>query len=275
MSSFPTITPARPLVLVGAGKMGAALLAGWLRRGLDPKAVIVVDPAPPEDSRAILREAGIVSQATVPAAASSVLVVAVKPQVVREALHEQKGVVGPGTIVLSIVAGTKIATLARGLATERVVRSMPNTPAQVGRGVTVAVAGAAVTAADRALVGELLNAVGSVGWIDDETLMDAVTAVSGSGPAYVFLLAETLAQAAVAAGLPPKLATQLARDTVAGAGELLQQSDLPAETLRQNVTSPNGTTAAALAVLMAEPGLRSLMTKAVEAARKRSQELAG
>jgi pyrroline-5-carboxylate reductase len=268
------MTPTRPLVLVGAGKMGAALLAGWLRHGLDPKAVVVVDPAPPDDSRAVLSAAGLVSQASVPATTASVLVVAVKPQIVRDVLPEQKGVVAPETVVLSIVAGTTIATLARGLGTERVVRSMPNTPAQVGRGVTVAVGGAAVTPTDRALIDKLLGAVGSVGWIDDETMMDAVTAVSGSGPAYVFLLAESLAQAAVAAGLPAALAARLARDTVTGASELLRQSELPVETLRQNVTSPNGTTAAALAVLMGESGFRSLLTKAVEAARKRSQELA-
>ncbi len=274
MTSFPTITRTRPLVLAGAGKMGAALLAGWLKRGLDPKSVVVVDPAPPDDSRALLATVGVVSHATVPSVTASVLLMAVKPQIVRDVLHEQKGVVAPGTVVLSIVAGTKIATLARGLGTERVVRSMPNMPAQVGRGVTVAVGGAGVTPADRVLVDALLGAVGRVSWIGDETLMDAVTAVSGSGPAYVFLLAESLAQAGIAAGLPADLAMDIARDTVSGAGELLRQSELPAETLRKNVTSPNGTTAAALAVLMGDGGFKSLLTKAVEAARKRSQELA-
>jgi pyrroline-5-carboxylate reductase len=255
--------------------MGAALLTGWLQRGLDPKTAVVVDPSPPDDSKAALAKVGLAALPIAPITTASVMVIAVKPQIVRQVLHEQRGAVGPETVVLSIVAGTKIATLARGLGTERIVRSMPNTPAQVRRGVTVAVAGNGVRAEDKELVAGLLTAVGSVGWVEDETLMDAVTAVSGSGPAYVFLLVETLAEAAEEAGLPADLAMRLARDTITGAGELLRQSDLPAGTLRQNVTSPNGTTAAALSVLMGEGGLKPLMVKAVEAARKRSQELAG
>ena len=155
-----------------------------------------------------------------------------------------------------------------------VVRAMPNTPAAIGRGITVAVAAKPVNAEQRAIADALLRATGAVEWIDDEALMDAVTAVSGSGPAYVFLLAEELARAGVAAGLPADLAAKLARDTVAGSGELLHRSDLDAATLRQNVTSPGGTTAAALDVLMGEDGMEELMTRAVAAATKRSKELA-
>jgi pyrroline-5-carboxylate reductase len=155
------------------------------------------------------------------------------------------------------------------------VRAMPNTPAAVRRGVSVACANAATSARQKALCAELLAAVGSVLWVDDEALLDPVTAVSGSGPAYVFLLAECLARAGEDAGLPADLARRLARETVAGAGELLARSELSAETLRRKVTSPGGTTAAALSVLMAEEdGLRSLLGRAVAAATRRSRELA-
>ena len=178
-------------------------------------------------------------------------------------------------LVLSIAAGIRVGDIERwcgpGVA---VVRAMPNTPAAIGRGITVAVAARKVTAAQRAIADALLRATGSVEWVDDESLMDAVTAVSGSGPAYVFLLAEELARAGVEAGLPEALATKLARETVAGSGELLHRSDLPSATLRQNVTSPGGTTAAALSVLMAGDGMQPLMIKAIAAATKRSKELA-
>ncbi len=156
----------------------------------------------------------------------------------------------------------------------RVVRAMPNTPAAIGRGITVAVAAKDVTAEQRAVSDALLRAMGSVEWVDDETLMDAVTAVSGSGPAYVFLLAEELARAGVEAGLPFELATKLARETVSGSGELLRRSDLPSATLRKNVSSPGGTTVAALEVLMGPDGMQPLLTRAVAAATKRSKELA-
>ena len=163
------------------------------------------------------------------------------------------------------------ATLARPCA---IVRAMPNMPAAIGRGITVAVTHDASTA-QRELADRLLAATGAVEWTEDETLMDAVTAVSGSGPAYVFLLAETLARAGVAAGLPPPLAAKLARDTVAGSGELLHHSSLAPQALRENVTSPGGTTAAALAVLMGQNGIEPLLTAAVAAATARSRELAG
>jgi pyrroline-5-carboxylate reductase len=271
-----SFTAQRPLVLVGAGKMGGALLAGWLAKGLKPGAVRVIDPGPPEDSAALLAGAGIEAQAVAPTGAvARVLVVAVKPQLIGDVLPGLKLVVGDKTVVLSIAAGTTLAQLEAGLGPAAIVRTMPNTPAQVGRGVTAAVANAAVDEVGRKLVTKLLDAVGETVWLDDETLIDAVTAVSGSGPAYLFHLTECLAEAGVEAGLPPDIAERLARATVAGSGELLARSDLPPAKLRQNVTSPNGTTAAALAVLMGENGLASLMKRAVAAARKRSEELSG
>ena len=191
----------------------------------------------------------------------------------REAGPGLKPLVGSSTLVVSIMAGTTIAAI-REVCGGSVVRAMPNTPAAIGRGVTVAVAANNVSASQRAVADALLRATGSVEWVDDESLMDAVAAVSGSGLAYVFLLAEELERAGVEAGLPEALATKLARETVAGSGELLFRSDLPSATLRQNVTSPGGTTAAALEVLMGEGGMQSLLTRAVAAATRRSKELA-
>ena len=199
--------------------------------------------------------------------------VAVKPQSFREAGAALKPFVGASTLAVSIMAGTTIATIGQ-VCGGVVVRAMPNTPAAIGRGITVAVAARNVSAAQRATADALLRATGSVEWIDDESLMDAVTAVSGSGPAYIFLLAEELARAGVEAGLPEELATRLARETVAGSGELLHRSELASATLRQNVTSPGGTTAAALDVLMAKDGLQPLMIRAIAAATKRSKDLA-
>jgi pyrroline-5-carboxylate reductase len=183
--------------------------------------------------------------------------------------------VGAATVVVSIMAGRTLQFLEAALPGAAVIRAMPNTPAAIGRGITVAVGNARIKAPARKLANSLLAATGTVEWVDDEALMDAVTAVSGSGPAYVFLLAEAMAQAGAAAGLPAALAEKLARETVAGSGELLHRSPLPAATLRQNVTSPGGTTAAALQVLMGSDGVAALMTKAVAAATKRGRELAG
>ncbi|MBB5752031.1 pyrroline-5-carboxylate reductase [Prosthecomicrobium pneumaticum] len=271
---FAELSAATPLVLIGAGKMGGALLAGWLDRGIDPAALRIVDPAPPDETRARAAAAGVAIEAVPPQGLTArVLLIAVKPQMMGAALPAVAALVGPGTVTLSIAAGTTVATLEAALG-GAVVRSMPNTPAQVGRGVTVAVGNGAVRAADRAIVTALLEAVGAVEWVEDEALIDAVTAVSGSGPAYVFLLAEALAAAGEKAGLPAPLAAKLARLTVEGAGELLHRSPLPPDTLRRNVTSPNGTTAAALAVLMAEDGMQALLDAAVAAAKRRSEELA-
>jgi pyrroline-5-carboxylate reductase len=177
--------------------------------------------------------------------------------------------------VISIAAGKTLSYFADRLGSEvAVIRTMPNTPAAIGRGITVCCAGAAVSAAQRATADALLCSVGQVAWTADETLMHAVTAVSGSGPAYVFLLIEALQAAAVAAGLPADLAARLARDTVTGSGELARQSSDDPAKLRADVTSPGGTTAAALAVLMAEDGLPDLMKRAVAAATARSEEMA-
>jgi pyrroline-5-carboxylate reductase len=199
----------------------------------------------------------------------------VKPQSAAEAIPPLKPMIGASTVVVSIMAGRTLQFIAGALdAPCALVRAMPNTPAAIGRGITVAVP-RDINWAQRKLADRLLRATGTVEWTDDEALMDAVTAVSGSGPAYVFLLAEALAEAGVASGLPPSLAAKLARETVAGSGELLHRSELDAAVLRQNVTSPGGTTAAALEVLMGKDGLTQLMRKAVAAATKRSRELAG
>ena len=203
------------------------------------------------------------------------VVVAVKPQVAPEVMPVLAPLIGADTAVVSIMAGRTLRFLEAALPHAALIRAMPNTPAAIGRGITVAVANARVSREQRALVDTLLSAVGAVEWAPDEALMDAVTALSGSGPAYVFLLAEAMARAGVAAGLPPALADKLARATVAGSGELLHRSPLDAATLRQNVTSPGGTTAAALDVLMAKDGLDPLMIRAIAAATKRSRDLAG
>jgi pyrroline-5-carboxylate reductase len=269
-----------PLLLVGAGKMGGAMLTGWLARSLDPSNVLVIDPLPPAEVQAVLDQHKIRRENTAPvsmATPPAVVLMAVKPQMMDAVLPLIAALTGPETLLISIAAGRTIASFERHLPQgTAVIRTMPNTPAAIGRGITVCTPNASAGQAQRRLCEDLLSAVGEVGWVEDEALIDAVTAVSGSGPAYVFLLAECLAEAGVKAGLAPDLAQRLARATVAGSGELLHQSPLAASELRRNVTSPGGTTAAALAVLMAEhDGLQPLLTKAVEAARKRGQELAG
>jgi len=263
-----------PIVLAGAGKMGGAMLTGWLARGLDPKEVAVIEPHPSAEISALAAKGVRLNPSAKVAGSAATLVVALKPQMFREAGPALKPFAGPATLVVSIMAGTTIASIAEVCGGGGVVRAMPNTPAAIGRGITVAVAAKSVNAAQRAVADALLRATGSVEWVDDESLMDAVTAVSGSGPAYVFLLAEELARAGVEAGLPQELAAKLARETVAGSGELLHRSELPSATLRQNVTSPGGTTAAALQVLMGPDGMQSLLTRAVAAATRRSRELA-
>ncbi|GGF08207.1 pyrroline-5-carboxylate reductase [Aliidongia dinghuensis] len=264
------------VLLVGCGKMGGALLAGWLKGGAVDRAV-AVDPGPgPDvfagDARVTVCRSGL----DLPAGfAPDVVVIAVKPQMMADAAPVYRDIVQRGAVVLSIAAGKTIAHFEDlyGAATP-VVRAMPNTPAAIGRGISVAVPNARVTPAQRALCDRLLQAGGAVEWVDDEALIDVVTATSGGGPAYVFLLIESLAAAGVAAGLPADLAMKLARTTVSGAGELARQSSETAEQLRKNVTSPNGTTQAALGVLMAEGGVPDLMVRAIAAATRRSRELA-
>ncbi len=261
------------LVLAGAGKMGGAMLSGWLDGGLDARRVTIIEPFPSDDTRDFVARGVRLNPETKDIGTADVLVLAVKPQMFRDAGPQLKPLVGSSTLVVSIMAGTTIAALSE-VCGGKVIRAMPNTPAAIGRGITVAVPADGVAPDQRAIADALLRATGGVEWVDDEALMDAVTAVSGSGPAYVFLLAEELARAGVAAGLPEALATTLARATVSGSGELLRLSDLDSATLRKNVTSPGGTTAAALEVLMGANGFQPLLTKAIAAATKRSKELA-
>jgi pyrroline-5-carboxylate reductase len=273
-------TPGSPshainIVLVGAGKMGGALLEGWIGLGIDPAGVTVIEPQP-SPQIAALAARGLHLNPGASATPADAVVIAVKPQTAPEALAGIRGLVAPGAVVISIMAGRTLGFLADALpAGAAIVRAMPNTPAAIGRGITVAVPNARVTPAQRDLAHRLLAATGAVEWIGDEGLMDAVTAVSGSGPAYVFLLAESLARAGEKAGLPAALAANLARATVSGAGELLNRSALDVATLRHNVTSPGGTTAAALDVLMAPDGLDPVMERAVAAATRRGRDLAG
>lgn len=262
------------ILLVGCGKMGSALMAGWIARGTAAENILVIDPAGPVVPDGVAVGAAIedIPDGFVPA----VVVLAVKPQVMDEVAAPYRTHVRPDTVFLSIAAGRTVTSFENLLGSAAaIVRAMPNTPAAVGRGVTVLFANPNVSADQREMCESLLSAVGQVAWIDDEALMDAVTGVSGSGPAYVFHLVEAMAEAGVAAGLPPELAMQLARETVAGSGELLAQSPEDAATLRENVTSPGGTTAAALAVLMGDDGLARLMTEAIGRASERSRELAG
>ncbi|MBB6484319.1 pyrroline-5-carboxylate reductase [Rhizobium lusitanum] len=265
-----------PIILIGAGNMGGALLTGWLKNGVPGSSVVVVDPNPSEAMRQTIADAGASHLTGVPVGITAgVLFVAVKPQVMDAVLPPFKAILDAETVVVSIAAGKTIASLEKNLGPAATVRAMPNTPAMVGRGVTGAFANARVSERQRQLVQNLLKVSGPVEWVPEEADIDSVTAVSGSGPAYVFYLVECMAEAGRKLGLQADLAMRLARETVAGAGELLHQSPDDASRLRQNVTSPGGTTAAALGVLMAEDGMQPLFDAALEAARKRAQELAG
>ena len=264
----------RSLVLAGAGRMGGALLRGWLDGGLPPAAVVVVDPHLSDEMRAFCAERGIALAP--PPAAPEALVLAVKPQTFAQDVGAFAGLAGPDTLVVSILAGKTLANLRAGLPDAgAIVRAMPNLPASVGRGATGLAAEPGLSPERHALSQRLIEASGLAEWLD-ESLIDAVTAVSGSGPAYVFLVAECLAEAGVAAGLPADVAQRLARATVEGAGELMaRQPELSPRQLREAVTSPGGTTQAALEVLRAEDGLAPLLAKAVDAAKRRAGELAG
>lgn len=264
-----------PLVLVGAGNMGGALLRGWVAAGTDPGSILVVDPLISEAMSAYLNEQGIASADKAPEGVTAgLLVLAVKPQIMDAVIAGLGSLVGPETVTLSVAAGKTLAFFEERIG-GAIVRTIPNTPAMVGRGITGAVCNASVSAEAKAAVEALLSVCGPVEWVDDEALIDVITAVSGSGPAYVFYLVECMAEAGRKAGLRADLAMRLARATVSGAGELLHQSRDGAATLRQNVTSPNGTTAAALAVLMADDALQPVFDKAIAAAAGRSRELSG
>jgi pyrroline-5-carboxylate reductase len=263
------------LLLVGAGRMGSALLQGWLKLGLDPAAVHVLDPAPSAELRAFCAAAGV--KLGVPATPPEVLVLAIKPQTLASAAPALVPLAAPTTLVVSILAGKTLKTLADHLPSAGAfVRAMPNLPAAIGAGITGTVADPAVTPAQKRKADALLAAGGQVEWLGDEDLIDAVTAVSGSGPAYVFYLAECLAEAGVAEGLPPAVAGRLARATIEGAGALLAAlPEATAAKLRADVTSPGGTTEAALAELKGGEALTKLIARAVAAARKRAQQLSG
>lgn len=262
------------LVLVGAGKMGSAMLDGWLARGLKPRKLVVIEPRPGKAVKALVRR-GLKLDPEGKLGNVAAIIIAVKPQTAAQAVPPLAAYAGKSTLVLSIMAGRTIGFLEKLLPNAAIVRAMPNTPGAIGRGISVAVANAKASPRQRKLASDLLAAIGKVEWITDEALMDVVTALSGSGPAYVFLLAEAMAKAGIAAGLPTELAQRLARETVAGSGELLHRSPLDAATLRQNVTSPGGTTAAALEVLMGPGGFDEILIKAVAAATRRGRDLAG
>ena len=267
----------RTLVLMGAGKMGGAMLEGWLSGGIDTSGLTVLDPHASDDLKIFAAHHRFrLNPPLAEIAQPEALVLGVKPQTLDAAAEALAALAGPGTLVVSILAGKTIANLSlRAPGAKAFVRAMPNLPASVRRGVTGVAASDGVTTAQRDMTTALLAGIGSVEWVPGEEYIDAVTAVSGSGPAYVFHLVECLADAGIAAGLPAEIAQRLARATIEGAGELLHQSALDPATLRQNVTSPGGTTAAALEVLMAENGLKPLMRRAVAAARQRAADLSG
>ncbi len=263
------------LVLVGAGKMGGAMLEGWLAVGMPPAGVTVLDAQPSAELARLCAERAV-SLNPAEVAPPAVLVLATKPQTLDAVAPLVERSISADTVLVSILAGKTVDDLTRRIPTaRRVVRAMPNLPASIGAGATGAYANEAVGEEGRAQAHALLSANGLVEWLPSEALIDAVTALSGSGPAYVFHLVECLAAAGAAAGLPPDLAARLARQTVTGAGRLLEASDLEPEALRRNVTSPGGTTAAALDILMGEGGLAPLMERAVAAAKRRAEELSG
>jgi pyrroline-5-carboxylate reductase len=264
------------LLLVGAGKMGGALLEGWLYEGLDPAKITIIDPAPPQETRALIASNRLrLNPDPGEITSCEAIIIAVKPQSADEALPAIRPCREPQTLILSVVAGKRIAYFETmfGMDTA-VIRCMPNTPAAVRRGITAMAPNGKVNAEQRRLAEALLAAVGEVVSVEEKQI-DAVTALSGSGPADVFYLTECLTEAGKKLGLAEAVATRLARATVAGAGELMWRSGLSASTLRQNVTSPKGTTQAALDVLMRENGMKALFEEALAAAERRSRELAG
>ncbi|WP_417832065.1 pyrroline-5-carboxylate reductase [Terasakiella sp.] len=266
------------IVLVGCGKMGGAMLEGWLDQGIAADDIRIVEHSA-ENAQALRERHGVVVYDDIAKIeedfSADIVLLAVKPQGMDAAAQACKRF-GASTTFLSIAAGKTLSYFENILGQDAaIVRVMPNTPAAVRRGISVACANPHVSDAAKTECSTLLEAIGEVAWVDDEALMDPVTAVSGSGPAYVFYMTECLTQAGIQAGLSQDLATQLARATVAGAGELMRQSGIDAAQLRKNVTSPGGTTQAALEVLMGEEGIAQPMARAVDAATQRSKELAG
>ena len=263
------------ILLVGGGRMGGALLKGWLRGGAGP--VSVVEPKPSAELRKLARDKKVTLVASVGDVGVRkfrACVVALKPQILKDEAPLLRGFADGGATMISIAAGTGTKSLAKAWgAKARIIRAMPNTPGAIGRGITGLYAAKGAGAKDRKLAEKLLSALGETLWVDKEAKIDAVTAVSGSGPAYLFLMVEALAAAGEAEGLAAAIAMRLARVTVSGAGALLDADKSEAAALRQAVTSPGGTTEAALKVLMAKDGLAALMRRAVAAARKRAEDL--
>ena len=281
MTGFENLKCNNPLVLIGCGHMGGALLRGWLAGGLEPDVVWVVDPDPSGEVIKSLPSSHLVKiTEDVHSGPPRMIVLAVKPQVMSEILPRLSDLAGPDTAVLSIAAGTTLATIEAAMdqgdresKRAKVIRAIPNMPAAIGFGISGMVAGRGASSEDQALAHSLLSAVGAVVTLDDEKLIDAVTALSGSGPAYVFYLVEALATAGEDVGLDRERALNLSRQTIIGAGRLLEASSESAAQLRQNVTSPKGTTQAALEVLMEGDALQNLMKKAVRCAYERAREL--
>ncbi len=267
----------RPLLLIGCGKMGGALLNGWLESSIAAAGVTIIEPTGAadfagRDGVTVLADPSELPDGFDP----EVVVLAVKPQQMDAVLGHYAGFAGPDSVFISIAAGTSMAVFERALGPEAaIVRAMPNTPAAIGQGITVLYPNGRTSSGQMDLSLALLRAVGEAHAVNDEGLMDAVTALSGGGPAYVFLMIECMTQAGIEAGLPAELAAQLSLVTVAGAGQLALNSDEAPATLRQNVTSPAGTTYEALQVLMADDALQPLMTRAIAAATQRGRELAG
>jgi pyrroline-5-carboxylate reductase len=262
------------ILLIGAGRMGTALLKGWFKRGV--KSISVVEPKPNAELRKLAR-ARKISLCALPSEVRgkpSVCVVAIKPQILKAEAQKLASFAQSGALMISIAAGTSVSALAAAWGPKaRIIRAMPNTPGAISCGITGLYAAKGTRAADKICASTLLSALGETVWVKKEELIDTVTAVSGSGPAYLFLMAEALTEAGVAEGLPRAQAVKFARATVAGAGALLAADNSPASSLREAVASPGGTTAAALSVLMADDGLEQLIKRAVKAARKRAEEL--
>jgi len=261
------------LVLVGAGKMGMAMVKGWLDHGLDASALTLVDPMPSEITKDFARENDVSLVPEFPSFEAEIVVLAVKPQIAKQVMAEIASKLSGNTLILSVIAGFSLEALKNALGSDKIIRTMPNTPAQVGKGVTGAIASEGVEEQERQLAHALLSASGIAVWLDDENQIDALTGVSGSGPAYVFLMVEAMAAAGEAEGLDKDMSKILARQTIIGAAALMEADLSDAAILRKNVTSPNGVTAEALDVLMGEQGLFELMGKAVKAAAKRNREI--
>jgi len=263
------------ILLIGAGRMGGALLKGWIAEGIAP--LIAVEPKPSKELKALAKKHRVRLLGDVcelPKAKVAACIIAIKPQVLKDAAPTLKSIAESGATMISIAAGTTTKSLAKAWGDNaRIVRSMPNTPGAIGRGITAIYATPKATAKDRKLADKLLSALGKTVWVKKEELIDAATAVSGSGPAYVFLLVEAMTDAGIKEGLPSDVAAKLARQTVSGAGALLDAEKTSPAELRRNVTSSGGTTEAALNVLMAPDGLPKLMQRAVNAARKRARAL--